>query len=133
MQEPKLEIFLELVAVFFLVFLLTPFTRPSLCESLYIVGGMQLKRAPLKAVLFLTYFIPVIPFIMVFDGFISAYRTRSLDHIQHLSNLASLTLNLEGHDNVPDWRWEEGRRRHTWPSGTMYWAIGRRESDPGSI
>ena len=86
-----------------------------------------------SGVLILTYIIPLIPFLMLFDGLVSAYRTRSLDHVQYLANLAGMTLSLEGSHNVPEWTWTEGRRRHTWPSGFMYSIIGRRESDVDSV
>ncbi|ORX33676.1 hypothetical protein BD324DRAFT_610525 [Kockovaella imperatae] len=113
LQEPRLESLLELLAIFPLVFLVTPFTKPTI------------------SILILTYILPVLPFLMVFDGLVSAYRTRSLEHVRYLANLANLTLNLEGND-VSEWSWNEGRRRHTWPSGKMYWIIGKRESDGSS-
>ena len=65
---------------------------------------------------------------MLFDGLVSAYRTRSLDHIKHLANLASVAVSLEGGDREGyEWRWREGRRVHTRPFGKLYWVIGKRE------
>ncbi|WVQ94729.1 hypothetical protein IAU59_001809 [Kwoniella sp. CBS 9459] len=92
-----------------LSWLVTPFTRPSL------------------ATLFFTYIIPLIPLILVIDGWISVYRTRSTPHILHLANLASLSLALEG-DDEPHWKWECGSDMHTWPFGRMSWVVGRKSA-----
>lgn len=61
------------------------------------------------------------------DGLISAWRTRSLAHIKHLSQLASLTLTLEGREKEGQgWNWTEERYTHTWPFGTLIAIVGRR-------
>ncbi|WWD05784.1 hypothetical protein V865_003867 [Kwoniella europaea PYCC6329] len=96
-----------------LSWLLTPFTRPTL------------------AILFFTYIIPLIPLTLIFDGFISVYRTRSISHILRLTNLASLTIQLENQDDASkedyEWDWEFGRVRHTWPWGYMIYFVGRKK------
>ncbi|OCF34743.1 hypothetical protein I316_03787 [Kwoniella heveanensis BCC8398] len=97
-----------------LSWLITPFTRPSL------------------AILFFTYIIPLIPLILVIDGWISVYRTRSTPHILHLANLASLSLALEG-DDEPHWKWEYGSSMHTWPFGRMSWVVGRKSAHADEI
>ncbi|WWC87825.1 uncharacterized protein L201_002717 [Kwoniella dendrophila CBS 6074] len=63
-----------------LTWLITPFTRPSILT------------------LFFTYIIPIIPLVLIIDGWISCYRTRSISHILRLTNLACLTLQLENQD-----------------------------------
>ncbi|WWC60244.1 uncharacterized protein I303_102810 [Kwoniella dejecticola CBS 10117] len=63
-----------------LTWLLTPLTWPSL------------------SILFFTYFIPLIPAFLIIDGWISVYRTRPISHILRLTNLASLTIQLENQD-----------------------------------
>ncbi len=84
----------------------------------------------LTAHLFFTYLIPIIPLILMTDGYVSAWRTRSFPHTMHLANLAQKRVNLErardGEGEVR-WKWESGRTRHTWPGGHMSWVVGRRE------
>ncbi|KIR96365.1 hypothetical protein L804_06200 [Cryptococcus deuterogattii 2001/935-1] len=90
---------------------------------------MPFQRPNIRTLIF-TYLIPLIPFILVLDGLISVYRTRSPSHILHLANLATLSLALEGEDKVigdMDWKWEHGAERHTWPFGRLVWVIGRRD------
>lgn len=78
-------------------------------------------------ILFLTYIIPVVPFIIVLDGLISAWRTRTLSHIRHLAKLAALTLSLEGREkDGVGWRWTETRSVHTRPFGRMFAITGRK-------
>jgi hypothetical protein len=144
MQEPTLGSALTILALFPLSLLITPFTRPSL-------------RA-----LLLTYIVPLIPIVLVFDGLVSAWRTRSTEHLMHLANRAALGVNVElvdsprgsfsfdreldgaVKDKIEDrvhgtgtgrntrekeveWKWEFGRTRHTWPTGHLVWAVGRRD------
>jgi hypothetical protein len=100
--------------------------------------------------LFFTYIIPIVPIILVLDGYVSAYRTRSFEHvgphvftaiphrplantflprqIKHLASQATLELARKGVEPTggKEWVWESGSRRHTWPGGRMYWFVGRR-------
>lgn len=71
--------------------------------------------------LFYTYVVPIVPFVVVFDGFISCLRTRRPHEVEGLINLAG---GSEG------WRFETGREVHTWTGGTMQYFIGVREK-PG--
>jgi hypothetical protein len=48
--------------------------------------------------LFFTYIIPIIPFVLVFDGYVSSLRTRTAE--------------------------EDGHEQHTWPTGYVTWVIG---------
>lgn len=78
--------------------------------------------------LFLTYIIPFLPFVFVFDGLISAYRTRTPRHISHLANLAAMDIAMEADKiELDEWKWEFGSRIHTFPGGRMSWVIGRKE------
>lgn len=96
-----------------------------------------------EAQLFFTYVVPIIPFILVVDGLVSAWRTRSMEHVSptlrkgrllltlqvlHLANLASASLAMNNTD-VPEWTWECGRAQHTWPTGHMFWIVGRKERE----
>lgn len=76
--------------------------------------------------LFFTWVFPIIPLILVFDGLISCWRTRSAAHIQHLCDLASIAIALEGRGQDSGWTWTSGRRLHTWPGGDMVYMIGRK-------
>ncbi|WWD16553.1 hypothetical protein CI109_100980 [Kwoniella shandongensis] len=104
----------SLIMVFLLAplsWLLTPFQRPT------------------WTTLFFTYIIPLIPLLLVLDGIMKVYRSRSIPHFLHLANLASLNFHLEGGkpEEDIDWKWEYGKKRHTWSLGTMVWVVGRRD------
>ncbi|KAB8294086.1 hypothetical protein EYC80_009540 [Monilinia laxa] len=66
--------------------------------------------------LFFTYVIPIIPFVLVFDGIISSVRTRSAGEVEAL-------MKKSGGD-MEGWRVLSGRERHTWPTGYMTWVMG---------
>ena len=65
--------------------------------------------------LFFTYIIPVIPFVMVFDGFVSSLRTRSA------SEVMAMIRKVGGSDG---WEFRSGNECHTYPIGEMTWFIG---------
>lgn len=114
-----------------LTWIFIPFQRPNLSAylSIFHTEKSNLSLCPTGTLIF-TYLIPLIPFILVLDGLISVYRTRSPSHILHLANLANLSLALEGEDKVlgdMDWKWEHGAERHTWPFGQLVWVVGRRD------
>ena len=69
--------------------------------------------------LFWTYVIPVVPFVMVFDGLISCLRTRSKGEI--------LGLIRESGASIEGWRFEAGTKIHTLTGGTMNYFIGIKE------
>ncbi|WVO13320.1 hypothetical protein L204_100934 [Cryptococcus depauperatus] len=111
LQECDLASVVMILMIAPLSWLLMPFRRPTLTTLLF------------------TYLVPLIPFMLVFDGLVSVYRTRSPKHILHLANLASLSLTLENEfkDNEDmDWKWVYGSKRHTWPFGKMVWVVGRK-------
>ncbi|TAQ87509.1 hypothetical protein B7494_g4168 [Chlorociboria aeruginascens] len=66
--------------------------------------------------LFFTYIIPIIPFVLVFDGYVSSLRTRTAEEIEALMrDRGALT---EG------WEIQSGRQLHTFPTGYLTWVIG---------
>ncbi|KAG6999367.1 hypothetical protein G7Y79_00035g070390 [Physcia stellaris] len=65
--------------------------------------------------LFWTYVIPVVPFVVVFDGLMSCVRMRDGDEIMKL---------MEGLQGKEGWRFETGSTMHTWPSGRMTYFVG---------
>ncbi|CED83135.1 chalcone synthase [Phaffia rhodozyma] len=96
-------VFITLIAP--LTWILTPFTKPTLAQ------------------LFFTYIVPIIPFFLVMDGYVSAMRVRTPDHMQHLINQASDSTDLI---DPTEWKWESGRRQHTWPCGYLFYTKGVR-------
>ena len=69
--------------------------------------------------LFFTYIIPVIPFVMVFDGFVSSLRTRSAAEVMAMIRKVG---GAEG------WEFKSGSDYHTYPIGEMTWFIGTRKT-----
>lgn len=73
--------------------------------------------------LFWTYVVPVVPFVVVFDGVVSALRTRREGEVMALVREA-----VEGESGgVEGWRFETGSEVHTWPVGRMNYFIGVKE------
>ena len=65
--------------------------------------------------IFFTYVIPIIPFVVVFDGYISSLRARTVDEIVQVIG--------KGKD-MDEWEFKCGRECHTWPTGEMTWFVG---------
>ncbi|KAH7157674.1 hypothetical protein B0J13DRAFT_176029 [Dactylonectria estremocensis] len=70
-------------------------------------------RSP--ATLIFTYLIPILPFVLVFDGFISSLRTRTPEEVEML-------LRSCGAD-TSRWEMTSGSERHLWPCGYLNWII----------
>ncbi len=75
--------------------------------------------------LFFTYIIPIIPFVLVFDGYMSSLRTRSAEEV--------LALLSSDHDRrlLDGWRVRSGGEMHTWPMGYTHWIVGVKEDGGG--
>ncbi|KAI9151652.1 hypothetical protein HJFPF1_08861 [Paramyrothecium foliicola] len=74
-------------------------------------------RSP--ATLIFSWFIPILPFVLVFDGYMSALRTRTADEVEALLRNCGADAN--------DWVIQSGRQRHLWPCGYMNYIICRPE------
>ena len=70
--------------------------------------------------LFWTYVIPVVPFVIVYDGLVSCLRTRRDGEVLKLLQRAAEIVG----GGIDGWRFEVGGEVHTWPSGTMQYFIG---------
>lgn len=70
-------------------------------------------RSP--ATLFFTWIIPILPFVLVFDGYMSSLRTRTPDEVEAL-------LRSCGAD-TSEWELKSGSERHLWPCGYLNWII----------
>jgi hypothetical protein len=68
--------------------------------------------------LFWTYVVPVLPFVLVFDGWMSCLRTRTPDEVQVL-------LRTCGADEAEIAKWElkSGNETFMWPVGRVNWVI----------
>ena len=117
LQDRRLSSLLIMILDFFLVYIVTIF---------------WFWDQPLQ--LIFTYAVPVLPFVLSFDGFVSCLRTRGFEEVMDLLD-KEISINeeteKEGGVNkwaeMGDWRFEGGMCRHTWPVGDMNWVIGRRK------
>jgi len=66
--------------------------------------------------LFFTYIIPLIPLILVLDGWVSSLRTRTSEEVQALMK--------ECGASADGWTIKSGAEQHTWPTGYMTYVIG---------
>lgn len=99
LQERSLLSFLTMIGMGLLFLVITPF---------------YFWRSP--GHLFFTYIIPIVPFVLVFDGFVSSLRTRTPEEIRALMDQCGVSA--EG------WSIQSGHEQHTWPMGYMTWVIG---------
>jgi hypothetical protein len=66
------------------------------------------------------YLLPIVPFVVSFDGIISSLRTRTAEEIR--------TLIAEcGGDAAVGWSFRDGAEWHTKPIGRMNWFVGMRD------
>jgi hypothetical protein len=93
----------------------------------------------------LTYIIPVLPLIMVFDGTVSSLRTREFRELMELVDVvlnepnesqSSLKGEMKHNGQLGSysttrgaWVFENGREMHTFPFGFMNWVVGYKVSD----
>lgn len=59
--------------------------------------------------------IPVVPFILSFDGLISSLRTRTPEEVVALMKDAGMDMD--------EWELRSGHEMHTWPIGYLTWNI----------
>jgi len=67
--------------------------------------------------LFFTYLVPIVPFVWVYDGYISCLRTRTPDEVE------ALLRSRVSSEKLADWKFQSGQACHTWPIGWLYWTI----------
>ncbi|PKS05050.1 hypothetical protein jhhlp_008417 [Lomentospora prolificans] len=78
-----------------------------------------IKHRSLSA-LFFTYIIPIIPFVLVFDGWMSGLRTRTPEEVEAM-------LRKHGGPEADKWKVKSGRERHLWPCGYVNWMVCYKE------
>ena len=69
--------------------------------------------------LFFTYIIPLVPLVVVLDGYVSSLRTRTVEEVEDLLRQAVGEGRLK-HEN---WKVSNGWVKHTWPISWMNWII----------
>ncbi len=67
-------------------------------------------------ILFFVYIIPIVPFVLVFDGLISSLRTRTAGEVEVL-------LRTCGAVDTADWTVHSGSETFLWPCGHLTWII----------
>ena len=70
-------------------------------------------RSP--ASLLFSWLIPILPFVLVFDGYVSSLRTRTPEEVETL-------LRGCGAD-TSEWEIQSGKEMHWWPCGYLHWII----------
>ena len=71
-------------------------------------------RSPMTLVF--TYLLPVLPFVLVVDGWISSLRTRTPNEVEAL-------LRTCGAAGAERWVIQSGEARHCWPCGNVNWIV----------
>ncbi|RVX74669.1 hypothetical protein B0A52_01796 [Exophiala mesophila] len=77
--------------------------------------------------LFFTYLVPIVPFIWVYDGYISCLRTRTPNEVK------ALLRNRVSNEELQGWTFKSGQSCHTWPIGWFHWIICYKNDDNGRI
>ncbi|KAI1422565.1 hypothetical protein F5Y12DRAFT_611192 [Xylaria sp. FL1777] len=89
--------------------------------SCMLFGFFILLIAPLlywwsPQILFFVYAVPIVPFVLVFDGLISSLRTRTASEVEVL-------LRTCGAVDTVDWTVHSGSETFLWPCGHLTWII----------
>lgn len=95
--------------------------------TLLLFGAGILLTAPYYAIkwrspssLLFTYLIPILPFVLVFDGWMSALRTRTVEEVEALLR----TCGAEGgQEEIARWEVKSGKESFMWPVGRLNWIV----------
>ena len=73
-----------------------------------------------------TYLIPILPTVLVFDGWMSCLRTRTPDEVKALLR----TCGAEGGEDeiAKNWEIKSGTEVFLWPAGRVNWIIAVKKS-----
>ena len=63
-----------------------------------------------------TYLVPILPFVLIFDGWVSSLRTRTPEEVEIL-------LRTCGATGTEEWELQSGYETHMRPIGKMNWII----------
>jgi len=76
--------------------------------------------------LFFTYVVPIVPVVLVFDGWMSCLRTRTPEEVEGLLK----TCGAEGgEEEIAKWEVKSGREVFMWPIGRVNWVICEKRRD----
>ncbi|KAM0322306.1 hypothetical protein ACHAQA_009595 [Verticillium albo-atrum] len=102
--------------------------EPRSALACLLLGLGVLLSAPYHAwrlrswtVLFFCWVVPVLPFVLVFDGLVSSLRTRTPDEVEALMRSC-------GADST-GWELTSGSDMHLWPVGYLHWVIATKKDD----
>jgi len=78
-----------------------------------------------------TYWIPILPLVMTWDGVVSCLRTRTCAEVllllrQVMSDQGLKTGGIDSAVSDENWTFSTVRQRHTWPFGYMTAVVGIR-------
>ncbi|TFB06561.1 hypothetical protein CCMA1212_000489 [Trichoderma ghanense] len=90
--------------------------------TVLMLGVAAIAMAPLlawkrksPAMFFFSWIMPVLPFVLVFDGLVSCLRTRTSGEIEALLRGCGADTTL--------WEMRSGRSKFIWPCGYLHWVI----------
>ena len=93
--------------------------------SCLLFGVGTLVMAPYYALLwgapmalFFTYVVPILPVVLVFDGWMSCLRTRTADEVEALLRTCGAPA-----DEIAKWELKSGSESFMWPVGNVNWVI----------
>ncbi|KAL2133998.1 hypothetical protein VTI74DRAFT_1251 [Chaetomium olivicolor] len=70
--------------------------------------------------LFFTYLVPILPAVLVFDGWMSCLRTRTPDEVEALLRTCGVD---GGESEIAKWEIKSGSETFMWPVGNVNWII----------
>jgi hypothetical protein len=70
--------------------------------------------------LFFAWVVPILPFVLVFDGWISSLRSRTPDEVEALLRTCDAA---GGEEEVKKWELRSGEETFLWPFGTLHWIV----------
>jgi hypothetical protein len=70
--------------------------------------------------LLFTYVIPILPFVLMFDGWMSCLRTRTPDEVEALLRTCGAA---RGDKEIAKWEVKSGSETFMWPVGKVNWMI----------
>ncbi|KAI1373516.1 hypothetical protein F4677DRAFT_429160 [Hypoxylon crocopeplum] len=80
---------------------------------IFLIAPLLYWWSPIR--LFFVYVVPVVPFVLVFDGLISCLRTRTAEEVETL--LRTCGADSDG------WEIQSGREQFLWPCGNLSWIV----------
>ncbi|KAF3761574.1 hypothetical protein M406DRAFT_295243 [Cryphonectria parasitica EP155] len=100
--------------------------------SVLLLGLGVLAFAPVFAwrwrspgTLFWSWVVPVLPFVLVWDGWMSSVRTRTLEEVEELMR----SCGADGDGELGAWRVRSGRITHLPPWADLNWIIATKEGE----